>query len=230
MARKAKLTVVTNNTDIVDLTVLPAAGADGLVLDVDAMLDVLAPLASPAAPIVPSLAELRAEAEAAPADVLMVLPESYTLVISGTHDSLLAAGMYAGAYAKSLGVQVCVCDASGAPVRCYDPPARRGRGGKANGGVSAGPRGADWSSRSGRAIKLMMRAEGASMDEMREITGWTFGEKYVRQLRRSFRVDIWTIAATARTKRTWRAELTQVVAHVDDDTDTDTDSNLMAAE
>ncbi|HTI81773.1 MAG TPA: hypothetical protein VL614_15095 [Acetobacteraceae bacterium] len=218
MARKAapKLTVVpTPVVETVDLTTLVDTS-----IDVAAMVDALAPAApadaappAPPAPRVPSLAELRAEADQ---DVLQQLPESYTLAIAGQYDSLLAAGMFAGTFAKALGMQVCIIDASGAPVRCFDPPAKRGRGGDKSAAVSNGPRGADWGSKSGQAIKLMMREEGATMDEMKEITGWTFGKKYVAQLMRSFGVAITTHEATARTKRTWHATIADTVAHVDD--------------
>lgn len=206
MARKIpKLTIVADASDALDMTTLT-----DMTVDVAAMADALAPLdVAPKPPIVPSLEELRAESAE-------ILPDAYTLVITGQHDSLMAAGMFAGQYAKLIGAQVCVVDASSTPVRCYDPPVRRTRGDRGIGGsgVAAGPRGADWDSKSGQAVKLMMRVDGATMDEMREITGWTFGKKYVKQLMRSFGVVVTTTAATARTKRTWHA--VAATAHLDD--------------
>lgn len=134
-------------------------------------------------------------------------PEAYTLAIAGQSPSLIAAVIQAEQLSKAAGVTIHILDAAGQPVRTITPPARGGRGGT----VSAGPRGADWQSKSGQAIKLMMATDstgatvGATMDEMRAITGWTFGQKYVDQLARSFGVRIWTVDATARMKRTWHA-------------------------
>lgn len=235
MARKApKLTIVSDTSDALDMTT-----PTDMTVDVAAMADALAPLEDfehadsnqlepvlivlSHAPVVPSLEELRAESAEA-------MPDAYTLVITGSHDSLMAAGMFAGQYAKLIGAQVCVVDASGTPIRCYDPPVRGKRGDRGIGGsgVAAGPRGADWSSKSGQAVKLMMRPDGATMDEMREITGWTFGKKYVAQLMRSFGVAITTKEATARTKRTWHAVAATVTAHLDDAAEDD--CHLMAAE
>lgn len=232
MARKpTKLTIVTNTStgDLVN-----TAGTDIVLADTGActlasmLMDAAepAPCAAPRAPIVPSLAELEAMVQAA-VDV-SPLAESYTLAISGQYDSLIAAGMFAASYAKAIGIQVCVLGADGAPVRCYDPPIKRARGDKAA-GVSSGPRGADWGSKSGQSIKLMMRDEGATMDEMKEITGWTFGQKYVNQLMRSFGVTITTRDATARTKRTWHASAVVSTPAEIDQTDDAGDHDMDAA-
>lgn len=211
MSRKPKLSIVSADTSnaTLDLTTLVDTS-----IDIAAMVDALAPMPAetvtslPAAPVVPSLAMLQAE-------TAETMPEAYTLAIAGSYDSLLAAGMFAGSFAKAIGLQVCIIDAAGNPVRCFDPPTKRVRGDKAA-AVSTGPRGADWGSKSGQAITLMMRPEGATMDEMKEVTGWTFGQKYVVQLMRSFGVQITTHEATARTKRTWHAVMADAVAHVDD--------------
>lgn len=248
MARKSPKLSIVPTIDVVDV----------ITVDVSAMVDALQPLPAepdvcnvarddlmatydrdigeflgyraPPAPVMPSLAMLETEAAQ---DVLAVQEDTYTLVITGQYDSMLAAGMFAGQFAKLIGSQVCVVDASGTPVRCYDPPARRGRGERGIGGTgaAAGPRGADWGSKSGQAIKLMMRDDGATMDEMREITGWTFGKKYVAQLMRSFGVAITTKEATARTKRTWHAALVTTTAHLDDTAaDDDAEPVMLAAE
>ena len=135
------------------------------------------------------------------------MPEAYTLAIAGQSPSLIAAVIQAEQLAKAAGVTVVILDSAGQPIRQIVPPARGGRGGT----ISAGPRGADWASKSGQAVKLMLATDdkgatvGATMDEMRAITGWTFGQKYVDQLARSFGVRIWTVDATARMKRTWHA-------------------------
>lgn len=151
------------------------------------------------------------------------LPESYTLAIGGESPSLIAAVVQAELASKVTGSVIVILDAYGSPVRTITPAGRRGGG---SGGMT-GPRGADWSSKSGRAIKAMMAVDasgktvGATMDEMKEITGWSFGQKYVDQLQRSFGVRIWTVDATARVKRTWHAALaTDMPADATDSVDT----------
>jgi hypothetical protein len=139
-----------------------------------------------------------------------VSPEAYTLAIAGESPSLIAAVIQAEQAAKATGSVIVILDQYGVPARTVTPPTRRGGGG---GMAGAGPRGADWTSKSGHAVKLMMATDasgatiGATMDEMKAITGWTFGQKYVDQLQRSFGVKIWTVEATARVKRTWHAAL-----------------------
>lgn len=131
---------------------------------------------------------------------------TYMLVIAGQHDTLASAAMHAQQYGKLARVTVCVARAdTGEMVQCFEHRGRGKRSDSTDDGVHA-PRGSAWDSKSGLAVQAMLRPEGATMDEMREFTGWTFGKKYVAQLARSFHVTITTHAATARVKRTWHAE------------------------
>ena len=154
------------------------------------------------------------------------MPEAYTLAIAGQSPSLIAAVIQAEQVAKATGATIHILDSAGQPIRTVTPPARGGRGGT----VSAGPRGADWASKSGHAVKLMLCTDasgttvGATMDEMKAITGWTFGQKYVDQLARSFGVRIWTVEATARMKRTWHAAFVNSAPADDSETETETES------
>ena len=154
------------------------------------------------------------------------MPEAYTLAIAGQSPSLIAAVIQAEQLAKAAGVTIVILDSAGQPIRQIVPPARGGRGGT----ISAGPRGADWASKSGQAVKLMLATDdkgatvGATMDEMRAITGWTFGQKYVDQLARSFGVRIWTVDATARMKRTWHAAYVNSAPADETETETETES------
>lgn len=132
-------------------------------------------------------------------------PVTYMLVIAGQHDTLASAAMHAQQYGKLARVTVCVARAdTGETVQCFEHRGRGKRSAATDDGVHA-PRGSAWDSKSGLAVQAMLRPEGATMDEMRMHTGWTFGQKYVAQLARSFRVVISTHDATARVKRTWHA-------------------------
>ena len=131
---------------------------------------------------------------------------TYMLVIAGQHDTLASAAMHAQQYGKLARVTVCVARAdTGETVQCFEHRGRGKRSDATDDGVHA-PRGSAWDSKSGLAVQAMLRPEGATMDEMRMHTGWTFGKKYVAQLARSFHVTITTHDATARVKRTWHAE------------------------
>lgn len=116
---------------------------------------------------------------------------TYSLKIDGLFESIEAAQSFARPYAKSLGARIIIsgsCD--GAPITCIDPPVKTDL---------------DWDSKSGRAVKLMMRKRGATLEEMRVETGWTFSQKYILQMARSFGVKITMKDANDTSKRTWHA-------------------------
>jgi len=62
-----------------------------------------------------------------------------------------------------------------------------------------------WASETGQAMSLMLRPEGATMDECKDVTGWSFGWAHMRKMERSFDTIIVEQAATARQKKTYFA-------------------------
>ena len=127
--------------------------------------------------------------------------------LAGTMDRLQA-GMLAAKLAKRLKADTQVCDSGSGELIGEHAARRRKADPKA-------PRGPDWSSKSGQTVTLMLRPDGATMDEIRDVTGWSFGAKYAASLERSFKVRISTHPATSRTKRTWHAEPVTVTAQGD---------------
>ena len=140
---------------------------------------------------------------------------SYYMVISLPPGAdLMEAGFAAAALAKRARTTVCVhAGAPGEAVRCFGHD-DRARAGTAASAPPAAKRGADWSSKSGHAVTLMLRPEGASMGELSSITGWTFGQKYMDQLARSFCVMITTRPAEGRNPKLWFAVRADAAASV----------------
>ena len=130
--------------------------------------------------------------------------------------------MFAASAAKLIGRDIVVLDASGQPVATHAAPVRRARGtGAAR--VPAGPRGPNWDCKSGQVVRLMMRPEGATMDEIKDCAGWSLSPKHIAQWPRSFGVRVWADPATARTKKIWRAALIAATPAYDDSAEAEAD-------
>lgn len=205
------VTAIVDDAPTVALSLIPTPSALATEsLDDDATDSMLSALAAPA-----------------PAE-----PVYYLTIALPAGTDAIAACVTAQMHAKKLKTGVCVhAGAIGEAFRCYDHGGKVRVAGQPS-ATESHKRGADWSSKSGQAIVLMMRPDGATMDEMREITGWTFGAKYVRQLERSFGVVVAVHEATARTKKTWHAEIASEVTrtsdagHDDDEAPADPDAGL----
>ncbi|HTI81786.1 MAG TPA: hypothetical protein VL614_15160 [Acetobacteraceae bacterium] len=118
------------------------------------------------------------------------MPPGFSLKIDGHFESIEAARSFARPYAKSIGARIIISSGAGAAITCIDPPAKTD---------------VDWDSKSGQAVRLMMRKRGATLEEMRVVTGWTFSQKYILQMQRSFGVVIEMRDASDVSKRTWHA-------------------------